>query len=165
MNAKTIAATVLVTSAAVVVALSGFATASSTQAPVPAQNRPAVLHFVERGGALHVVDAPPKGAAEFNFSPGDVVIVTRDLYARSGAKQGSLRIVCTAISATVQQCLGSASLENGTIDFAGVSQAAPRTSVAVIGGTAAYAGVRGSTLAVDRPGPADVADLTITFVR
>jgi hypothetical protein len=142
-----------------VLTIDGVATAA------PAQTSPPVLHFVEHGGTLHVVDAPPKGADTFDFSPGDMVIITRYLSAPSGAKRGSLRIVCTAITAKVQQCLGSASLQAGTIDFAGVSQASPRTSVAVIGGTGAYSGVRGSTLAVDRSGRADVADLTITFVR
>jgi allene oxide cyclase len=151
--------TVGIAAALVVAVVSAGAGANAASAT----SQPRSLHLVERGGTFHVVDAPPKGADVFRFSPGDVVIVTRDLYADTGARRGTLRIVCTAVSADVQQCVGSATLPGGTLEFAGLSTPSPTTSVAVTGGTGAYDGARGSTLSVDRTGPADVADLTITL--
>ncbi len=122
------------------------------------------LHLVERGGGLAVVDNPPKAAHRYDFSAGDIVVVSRDLYAPGGARAGSLRLVCVATTATTQQCSGTESLAGGTLELAGVSGPAPSTTVAVIGGTGAYGGARGTSVSTDRHGGGDVADQIVTLV-
>jgi hypothetical protein len=124
-----------------------------------------VLHLVERGGGLRVVDNQPKAQHPYQFSAGDIVIVRRDLYSRSGRPAGHLRIACIATTATTQQCSGTATLAHGTLEFAGISQPGPRTPIAVIGGTGQYANAHGTSTSTDRPGNPDIADQTITLAR
>jgi hypothetical protein len=120
------------------------------------------LHFVERGGGVRFIDsAPPNAKQPFDFSPGDLAIVTRRLDRPDGRHAGMLRIACVAIDAKTQQCTGTASLPGGTLEFGGLSRPAPMTRTAITGGTGAYDGASGMAIAQDRAGPNDVADLTI----
>ena len=122
------------------------------------------LHFVEKGGGLKVVDNPPKARHQYDFSPGDIVIVTRDITTAHDGRVGSLRLVCIATDATTQQCSGTETLPAGTLELAGVSAPRPTTTVAVIGGTGAYTGAHGTSLSTDRKTNADIADQTITLL-
>lgn len=123
------------------------------------------LHLVEKGGGLQVVDNPPKAKHPYDFSAGDIVVVTRKLFDPSGGSVGSLRLVCVAVDAATQQCQGTESLTTGTLELAGISSPAPSTTVAVIGGTGAYAGVAGTSVSTDRAHNHDIADQTITLSR
>lgn len=122
------------------------------------------LHLVEKGGGLKVVDNPPKARHQYDFSAGDIVIVARDITTARGSRVGSLRLVCIATSATTQQCSGTETLPAGTLELAGTSAPRPTTSVAVIGGTGAYAGAHGTSVSSDRKNNADIADQTITLL-
>jgi hypothetical protein len=126
--------------------------------------RAATLHLVEKGGGLRFVDNAPKARHPYDFSAGDVVIVTRDLFEPNGARAGSLRLVCVATSPSVQQCAGTESLAGGTLEVAGLSAPNPATTAAVVGGTDRYAGARGTSVSRDRRGNGDVADQTIELL-
>jgi hypothetical protein len=123
------------------------------------------LHLVEKGGGLKVVDNPPKAQHQYDFSAGDIVIVTRDLFDPKGSRAGTLRLVCVATSATTQQCSGAETLADGTLELAGVSSHTPSTVAAVIGGTGAYSGASGTSVSTDRRANANIADQTITLLR
>jgi hypothetical protein len=152
--------------AAAAVALFGAAiafTGGSSAQTVTGRAR--TLRIVEKGGGLKVVDNPPKAKHQYDFSAGDVVIVTRDLYTQQGARAGSLKLVCIATSSTTQQCNGTEALAGGTLEVAGISTQAPSTTVAITGGTGTYRGARGTSISTDRHGNSDTADQTITFQR
>lgn len=119
------------------------------------------LHLVEKGGGLAVVDNPPKAKRQFDFSPGDIIIVTRDIFEENGGRAGSLRLVCIATTATTQQCSGTETLPGGTLELAGISSPAPSTSTAVIGGTGGYTDALGTSISTDRKSNSDIADQTI----
>lgn len=121
------------------------------------------LHLVEKGGGLAVVDNAPKAKHQFDFSPGDIVIVTRNVFEANGNRAGSLRLVCIATTPTAQQCSGTETLTGGTLELAGVSSPAPSTSTAVIGGTGRYGGARGTSISTDRKSNSDVADQTVNL--
>jgi hypothetical protein len=124
------------------------------------------LHFIERGGGVRFIDsAPPTARGPFDFSPGDQAIVTRILYRPGGARAGSLILDCTAVTATTQHCTGAVQLAGGTLEVAGISTPRPTTTVAVTGGTSAYARRTGTGYAKDRPGRGDTADLTFNLTR
>ena len=126
--------------------------------------QPTTLHLVEKGGGLRFVDNAPKAKHQYDFSAGDIVIVTRNLSEVTGKKVGSLRLICVAVSPAVQQCSGTEALAAGTLEVAGISAHAPATTVAITGGTGAYAGARGTSVSKDRTGNADIADQTITLL-
>jgi allene oxide cyclase-like protein len=152
--------------AAAAVALFGAAiafTEGSNAQAVTGQAR--TLHIVEKGGGLKFVDNPPKATHQYDFSAGDVVIVSRDLYTQHGARAGSLKLVCIATSQTTQQCTGTETLAGGTLEVAGISTPAPNATVAITGGTGSYRGARGTSTSTDRHGNNDTADQTITFQR
>lgn len=153
-----------VTAGVVVAAVAGAAAGGTpAQARQTRAGTERTLHLVEKGGGLSVVDNPPKAKHQFDFSPGDIVVVTRDVFEASGNRAGSLRLVCVATTATTQHCSGTETLPGGTLELAGVSSPAPSTTVAVLGGTGTYAGARGSSLSADRKGSSDIADQTITL--
>lgn len=119
------------------------------------------LHLVEKGGGIAFIDNPPKAKHQFDFSAGDIVIVSRDLVTASGGHAGSLRLTCIATTATTQQCAGTETLAGGTLELSGVSSPAPSTTVAVTGGTGLYAGAHGTSVSTDRRNNPDIADQTI----
>jgi hypothetical protein len=146
-----------------VTALAGLVTLGISAVAQARKAQTSDLHLVESGGGLRFIDNPPKAARPYNFSAGDIVIVTRDVSNLTGKRAGSLRLVCIAVTATVQQCNGTESLGTGTLQVAGTSTPAPATTVAIIGGTGAYAGARGTSVSKDRNGNSNVADQTISL--
>lgn len=142
--------------------LTGVTRADATRGQAAATT---TLHLVEKAGGLRIVDNPPKAKHPYDFSPGDIVIVTRDLFDPKGSRAGSLRLVCVATSAMTQQCSGTETLQDGMLELAGVSSPAPSTVVAVIGGTGAYDGAGGTSVSTDRTANSNVADQTITLRR
>ena len=150
--------------AAVVAALAGGgATLENTATARALTMNLRTLHLVERGGGIQFVDNLPKAKRPYEFSPGDIVIVVRDIYTRQGARAGSLRIVCVATDRTTQQCGGTETLTGGTLELSGLSSPAASTTVAVIGGTGLYNGARGTSRSIDRKTNTDIADQTIAL--
>lgn len=125
---------------------------------------PRVLRLVESGGALRYVDNPPAAKHPYDFSPGDIVVVTRRLSDTRG-RAGSLRLACIATTASTQQCTGTMTLRDGALMVLATSSPSPVTTAAVVGGTGAYAGARGSSVSRDRAANHNVADLTVTLSR
>ncbi len=121
------------------------------------------IQLAERGGGITFIDNPPKARHPYQFSAGDIAIVTRPLYQR-GERAGTLRLACLFTTSSADHCTGTATIPGGTIELAGVSNPQPTTHIAVTGGTGNYAAARGSAISRDRPGSADVADLTITLL-
>jgi hypothetical protein len=149
--------------AAIATLAAGAAAFTSGSAAHPVTGQARILHLVERGGGLKFVDNPPKAKHPYDFSAGDIVIVSRDLYDPTGSRAGTLRLVCVATDQTTEQCNGTETLTAGTLEVAGISAPAPSTTVAVIGGTGAYNGVRGTSSSQDRKTNNNVADQTITL--
>jgi hypothetical protein len=121
------------------------------------------IQLAERGGGVTFIDNPPKARHPYQFSSGDIAIVTRPLY-QHGKLTGTLRLACLFTTSSADHCTGTATIPGGTIELAGVSNPQPTTDIAVTGGTGNYAGARGSAISKDRPGSGDVADLTITLL-
>jgi hypothetical protein len=99
---------------------------------------------------IATVDVPPLERSKRSpETPGDEVIATSKV---SGAAKGSRYLVCAAakqapsIERALYSCQATYALSNGTIVAAGLARiggSAPVT-VAVTGGTGAYAGARGT---------------------
>ena len=120
-----------------------------TSAP-PAANR----HLVLRPQAFRVVDAPPKGARSGEVSPGDMAITTyRVLDPANGRRLGRAQFVCVATDrgGAHQQCSGTIALPDGQL----ATQGDP-DHVAIVGGSGAYAGARGTATGQDHPDRIDV---------
>ena len=149
------------------VALIAVGAAAVTRATAGARGTailaPRTLHLVEEGGGLEVVDNPPKARHRFDFSPGDIVVVTRSVVEPDGRHAGSLRLVCVTTTATTQQCTGSETLAGGTLELAGVSSPSATTTAAVIGGTGRYHSVRGTSRSRDRKANPAIADQIISL--
>ena len=150
--------------AASVAVLTGGAAVITTSSAAHAQSSgPRTLHLVEKGGGITFVDNAPKAKHPYDFSAGDIVVVNRNLYTRTGGRSGSLRLVCVATDPTTQQCNGTETLPGGTLEVAGISSPAPSTQVAVIGGTGTYAGARGTSVSQDRKVNNNIADQIIAL--
>lgn len=157
MNSNGRTSIIVMASVTIATGCAGIAAASGAASGTPAR----AIKLVERGGATKFVDLPPRARHQFDFSPGDMAIITRRLDDLSGARAGSLEIACVTVTPTKQQCAGTIELHGGTLAVSGLSHPAPTTLVAVVGGTGTYTGARGVGLAKDRAGAGDVADLTI----
>jgi hypothetical protein len=154
------------TRAVALIALAAAIASSTTSSPAQtASAQLRTLRLVEKGGGVKVVDNPPKAKHQYDFSAGDIVVVTRVIYGRNGPRIGSLRLVCMATSATTQECTGSETLLGGSLEVAGLSTPARATTAAVIGGTGAYSGASGTSVSRDRKTNSEVADQTITLAH
>jgi hypothetical protein len=113
--------------------------------------------MVLRPQSLDFVDNPPKRSGDGPPSPGDASIVGYRVFDASGAKRlGRAQFVCVATDRRGQheQCTGTIALPGGQIATQGNAD-----NVAIVGGTGAYAGARGT--ATDHPHSVDV---TIHFL-
>lgn len=135
-----------------VVLATGLAALGLAAAPAAAQ-APRTLTFkeTEKGSTFSYVDNPPRGkASRPRPSVGDVLVFNEPLVSSSGARRGTLHATCTLTSASTKRtaalCYGVYALKEGQIVVM-VSSAnldADVTQGAVIGGTRAYAGARGT---------------------
>jgi len=114
--------------------------------------QPAAQTLVLKNSAMKVadVDLPPLVRSKRSpETPGDEVIVTSRV---AGAASGSRYLLCAAakqgasIETALYSCQVTYMLANGTITAAGVARigASGPVTVAVTGGTGAYAGARGT---------------------
>jgi hypothetical protein len=96
--------------------------------------------------------------------PGDVTAVVYDLRTPAGAEAGKAYLSCTTATASVNLCHAAYVLKGGQIDVqVAVPDTAAPVTLAVTGGTGAYAGVTGWARGVDT-GP-DTADRTFHLMR
>jgi hypothetical protein len=112
------------------------------------------MHLVEVQGAFHIVnDTPPKLTGDHSpFSAGDSFVFTSELRTKSGKHAGWLDGSCVAITGgkkAVTSCEGVFRLAGGELILAATPpQSDGPTDIAIIGGTGAYAGVRGQVHSV-----------------
>jgi len=117
------------------------------------------LQIVLRPQSFHVADLPPKRSGDGPPSPGDASIVTYRVFDASGAKRlGRAHFVCSAVDrrGEHEQCSGTIALPDGQIATQGDAD-----NVAVVGGSGAYAGARGTATGEDHP---DSVDVTVHFI-
>src|SRR4051812_46212902 len=117
------------------------------------------LQIVLRPQSLRFIDNPPKRSGDGPPSPGDASIITFRAFDASGAKRlGRAQFVCTATDArgAHEQCSGTIALPDGQIATQGDAD-----NVAVVGGSGAYAGARGTATGNDHP---DSVDVTFHFL-
>jgi hypothetical protein len=129
----------------------GAAGAACTAAPAPAaQNRVQVLR-------LHTKDISDAGHD-------NVFTVVYDLQTPAGAEAGKAYLSCTQVTASMNLCHAAYVLKDGQIDVqVAVTDTPTPDTLAVTGGTGAYAGVTGWARAVDT-GP-DTGDRTFHLIR
>jgi hypothetical protein len=117
------------------------------------------LQIVLRPKSFNFADAPPKRSGDGPPSPGDASIITYRVLDASGAKRlGRAQFVCTAIDrrGKHEQCSGTIALPDGQIATQGDAE-----NVALVGGSGAYAGARGTATGEDHP---DSVDVTLHFL-
>jgi hypothetical protein len=117
------------------------------------------LQIVLRPQAFHLVDSAPKRQSDGPPSPGDVSITAYRVFDATGAKRlGRAQFVCTTTDrrAEHEQCSGTIALPDGQLATQGDAE-----HIAVVGGSGAYAGVRGTASGQDHP---DSIDVTISLL-
>lgn len=111
------------------------------------------IRLVERGGTSTDIDNPPKGNRVTHLiSAGDFSAGTVKLGDESGKPVGTLHLVCVATVAGTDlssrfQCTGTVRLAGGTLALSALSGLRSKSGakqIAVVGGTGAYEGARGS---------------------
>jgi hypothetical protein len=128
--------------------------ASAGSAQLPGER---TLTFTERNnrGTFNVVDNPPrnpKGVSErrFRFSAGDVFVFSSPLFdAANQRRVGRIAGACNIVKrgnfeTAASYCTAGIELSDGSIEFQGSVRFGQVVHVAVVGGTQAYEGARGS---------------------
>ena len=118
--------------------------------------------LIEEEGTFGFVDNPPRARSRRNpsLSAGDTVAITSRLFDEANRRVGTLHAVCTVTRAgrnfarASLHCSGTFLLRDGTlalsVTFRGAEAA--QAGVAVVGGTGAYEGARGSVSSRGLPG-------------
>jgi hypothetical protein len=150
--------------------LAALAAAGTAAAQTPT---PQTLTLIEtaRGGTTNVVDRPPlsrQGGTERRLSKDDTLVITNPLRDTSGRRAGRLRASCAVTKAggfdsAAGDCLGVFGLKAGRIYVTvPMNLAATTTTGTVLGGTGAFAGVRGTWTSVQRRDGSARDTLTMT---
>ena len=138
--------------------LAALAGAGTAAAQTPASRTLTIIETA-RGGTTHVVDLAPlsrQGGAKRRLSKDDTLVITNPLRDTSGRRVGRLRATCAVTKAggfdsAAGDCLGVFQLKAGRIYVTvPLNLAATTTAGAVLSGTGAYAGVRGTWTSVQR---------------
>jgi hypothetical protein len=104
-------------------------------------------------------DVAPKRSGDGPPSPGDASITTYRVLDAGGVKRiGRAQFVCVSTDrrGEHEQCSGTIALPGGQIATQGDAE-----NVAIVGGTGAYAGARGTAAGEDHP---DRVDVTLHFL-
>jgi hypothetical protein len=110
------------------------------------------------GGTFKFVDNAPKAKNPRNprFSAGDALIFTTPLFNTANKRIGTVHVSCAVtrggknFSRASLQCNGTYALRNGTLAASAVVIRGD-ANIAVVGGTGAYEGARGSITDTDLP--------------
>jgi len=128
------------------VVLAPLATASTTKQSV------STFHLVEIDHSFSYVDNPPKGGSNQPPSAGDSFEFSSELRTPSGKHAGWLYASCSAVTggqSGQSLCLGTFRLAGGElIASATAGNENGPTDIAILGGTKAYAGMRGTVHSV-----------------
>jgi hypothetical protein len=100
-------------------------------------------------------DVAPKRTGDGPPSPGDASIITYRVTDAAGKRLGRAQFVCVA-TGQHEQCSGTIALPDGQIATQGDAE-----NVAIVGGSGAYAGARGTATGDDHP---DSVDVTLHFL-
>lgn len=154
---------------AVVVACAAAGVVAAASAASTASSTAVVFHLVEKDSSFHLVDNPPLQGPNRAPTAGDQFVFVSTLWTRSGKRAGTLRATC-AVTEGGQQgattCYGTFGLRGGQLEgMATVLGDAKVTNIAIVGGTGAYAGVRGTVKSVSRGEESPFSDDTFTLVR
>jgi hypothetical protein len=142
-------------------ATAGVAFAADNPTPAARASTPpsGTLQIVLRPASFRFADLPPKRASDGRPSPGDASITTYGVFDASGGKRlGRAQFVCVATDRRGRhnQCSGTIALPDGQIATQGDAD-----DVAVVGGSRAYAGARGTATGDDHP---DHVNVTLHFL-
>ena len=117
------------------------------------------------GGTFGFVDNPPKARNPRNprLSAGDAFVFTTPLFNEANRRIGTLHVYCAVTRGGTQrraasQCNGTYDLRDGSLAASAVL-AGDDATIAVVGGTGAYEGARGSI--TDRDLPRDRTEDTV----
>ena len=121
-----------------------LASASTATAATPHRLR-LVAHHQVPGTTDVDIDNGTRGALDVGDGWAETDLLTR---ARGGRQVGRAALSCTILivqqgEPALEQCIGAAQVEHGTLMFYGLLQG-PRSTLAVIGGTGRYRHARGA---------------------
>ena len=133
----------------------------ATPGPVSHASTPpsGTLQIVLRPKSFHAVDLPPTRKGDGPLSPGDASITTYRVFDAAGAERlGRAQFVCVATDrrGRHEQCSGTIALPDGQIATEGDAD-----DIAIVGGSRAYAGARGTAVGEDHP---DRVNVTLHFL-
>jgi hypothetical protein len=139
--------------AAVFTGLASLGAASAAFASPAAPSAPGTVQVLR----LHTVFVSLAVNHAGHGGPGDVTAVVFDLQTPGGAEAGKAYVSCTQATASVVLCHAAYVLHGGQIEVqVAHPDTATRSTLAVTGGTGAYAGVTGQARSVDTgPGTGD----------
>ncbi len=124
------------------------------------------IKLVTKGGKFKFIDHKPRARSEEDASAGDQFLLSSPTF-KGGKRVGRLNAACTFTLGGKNGrgiCDGAYSLGDGAI-FISVTLRGESVSGAVVGGTGAYVGARGTFKSVDRKNTkGDVSDDTITLL-
>jgi hypothetical protein len=113
------------------------------------------IHLVEKSQSFYYVDNRPLQAPNEPPSQGDMFAISSNLLSTSGQRAGTLHAYCvfaTGGGTPVTECTGSIALTGGTlVGVTTVRGDTNRVDVALLGGTGAYEGARGSFVSISKP--------------
>jgi hypothetical protein len=121
--------------------------------------------LVEKSEAFHFVDNPPVGGQDQPPTLGDSFALVSSLWTTKGKRAGTLRATCTVTTGGrngASTCYGTFGLKGGQLaGIATVRGDGLTTRIAIVGGTGAYEGARGSVISVSRGNNSLYSDDTI----
>lgn len=125
------------------------------------------IKLTERGGTFAFVDNAPHSRSckrcEPRPSAGDVFVFTQRMFDEADKRVGTLQGQCTftragSFAASTAQCHVTLHLADGTLALSALANFARKTTTfAIVGGTGAYEGARGSGTSTERSN-SDIAD-------
>ncbi len=159
-----------VVSATVVAALAtAGVSAVSGGAQAPGEQ---TINLVTKNFDQKMIDAPPVERNPTSIGHGDRFVLEADVTDAAGTRRGNFDVDCTATKGGGTKgrivCEGAYSLKEGALYVMTVfkNKGDGDVSGAIVGGTRAYVGARGTWRTVDRPGDkgGDPSDDTITLL-
>jgi len=158
LNSKLLVAAAL--AAVVSLCLVGVATAAKSAPGV-------TFHLVEKDGGFNFVDNKPLGGPNQPPSIGDMFAFTSSLWTKANKRAGSLYASCVVTSGgqhPISQCTGTLALAGGQLALqAMIKDHSGKVAdhIAIVGGTGAYEGARGSVTSVSRGDNSPYSDDTV----
>ncbi len=144
-----------------VLAVSGGAQAPGAQ----------TIKLVTKNFQFKAIDVAPRERSRQSTGRGDSFVISAVVTDDAGARKGSFDVTCTATRGGRNGravCQGGYSLKEGALYLTTVFKNSDEGNAngAIVGGTRAYAGARGTFLSVDRPGEkgGDPSDDTVTLL-